>query len=120
MCIAPVVRLTGEGWIGPTHHEPDYANWPSPPEGLQRRIHCIDLLGDGFLLRLQSFDARQLFIDFMLALRQLLERRLQVLFDAGVWCNHWRRCWGAHLRGRGRGQCRYSRGFDRVTVPDVR
>jgi hypothetical protein len=49
-----------------------------------------------------------------------LERRLQVLFDAGVWCNHWRRCWGAHLRGRGRGQCRYSRGFDRVTVPDVR
>jgi hypothetical protein len=36
---------------------------------LQRSIHCIDLLGDGFLLRLQSFDVGQLFIDFTLALR---------------------------------------------------
>src|ERR1022692_3514747 len=114
MCIAPVVRLTGEGWIGPTHHEPDYANWPSPPEGLQRSIHCIDLLGDGFLLRLQSFDVGQLFIDVTLALRQLLARRLQVLRDAAVWCDHWRGCWGAHLRGRGRRQCGCRLGFARV------
>ena len=72
------------------------ANWPSPLEGLQRRIHCIDSLGDGVLLRLQSFDVGQLFINLTL-------------------CD----LWGAHLRGRGRRQCRCSMGFARVTVPDV-
>jgi len=75
------------------------ANWQSPLKGLQRRIHSRDLLGIGFLLRLQSFDARQLFIDVTLALRQLLEGRLQVFFGAGVWCDQWRGRWATHLRG---------------------
>ena len=63
---------------------------PSSLEGVQRRIHCIDLLGDGFLLRLQSFDVGQLFIDFMLTLRQLLERSLQMFFDVDLRCDEWR------------------------------
>src|SRR5450755_764288 len=62
------------------------ALYPLPLEGLQGRIHCIDLLGDGFFLGSQSLDAGQLLIDAKLALRQLSERRLQVLFNASVWC----------------------------------
>jgi len=53
------------------------ASWRSRLKGLQRRIHGSDLLGDGFLIRLQSFDAGQLIIDVTLALRQFLEGRLR-------------------------------------------
>ena len=88
------------------------AQYPLPLEGLQGRIHCIDLLGDGFFLGSQSLDAGQLLIDAKLALRQLLERRLQVLFNASVWC----RRWGAPAWACGCWGCRCNRRFVRVAV----
>jgi hypothetical protein len=91
------------------------AQYPLPLEGLQGRIHCIDLLGDGFFLGSQSLDAGQLLIDAKLALRQLLERRLQVLFNASVWC----RRWGAPAWACGCWGCRCNRRFVRVAVLDV-